>query len=147
MASKKQIKFEIVTPERTLMKEPVIQVTVPTESGEITVLPEHTPLVSILKPGVIEVVKIDNTLEIIAVTGGFIEVLLNKIVVLADSADRASEIDEDKAEEARKRAEESLKNLKSEDSERFTEITAQLERELARTRSVRKWRNLNKQIK
>ncbi|MCF7820142.1 MAG: ATP synthase F1 subunit epsilon [Candidatus Pacebacteria bacterium] len=147
MASKKEIKFEIVTPEKTLMKEPVLQVTVPTESGEITVLPEHAPLVSILKPGVLEVVKTDNTLEVIAVAGGFVEVLLNKIVILADSADRASEIDEEEAEKARKRAEESLKNLRSEDRERFAEITAQLERELAKSRSVKRWRNLNRHIK
>ncbi|MDD2434010.1 MAG: F0F1 ATP synthase subunit epsilon, partial [Bacilli bacterium] len=64
MAEKKSIKFEVVTPERVVSKQRVLQVTIPTESGEITVLPEHIPLVSILKPGVLELKTVDKKTEI-----------------------------------------------------------------------------------
>jgi len=138
----KTIKFEIVTPERTVLKQEILQITVPTMSGEITVLPDHIPLVSILKPGVIEVKTADNNLEIMSVSGGFIEVMKDKIVILADSAERAEEIDEKKVEEARLRAEEAKKNAKSVDDVEFARISAQIEKELARLNAVNKWRRL-----
>ncbi|MCF7794916.1 ATP synthase F1 subunit epsilon [Patescibacteria group bacterium] len=144
MASKKTINFEIVTPERTLLKTKILQVTVPTQEGDITVLPEHTPLVSSLKTGVLEITKEDGNLEIMSVAGGFLEVLLDKIVVLADNADRAQELDEKETEKARKKAEEALKNLRDEDKEMFAEISSQLERELAKTRSIKRWRNIKR---
>jgi len=138
----KTIKFEIVTPERTVLKQEILQITVPTASGEITVLPDHIPLVSILKPGVIEVKMADNSLEIMSVSGGFIEVMKDKIVILADSAERAEEIDEKKVEEARLRAEEAKKNAKFVDDVEFAKISAQIEKELARLQAVNKWRKL-----
>jgi len=142
MAEEKTIKFEIATPERVVFKDFILQVSVPTTEGEVTILPKHSPLVSILKPGVLEIKKIDNSVEIISVSGGFLEVLLNKIIVLADTAERAEEIDMERAEEARKRAEESLKDLRDVDATQFANITAQIEKELARTKSVKRWRNL-----
>ncbi len=142
MPDKKRIKFEIATPERVVLKEEILQVTVPTVEGEITILPKHSPLVSVLKPGVLELKKMDGNIEIVSVSGGFVEVLLNKIIILADTAERAEEIDLERAEEARKRAEESLKNLRSIDSVEFANLSAMLEKELARTRSAKKWRSL-----
>lgn len=142
MPDKKRIKFEIATPEKVVLKEEILQVTVPTTEGEITVLPKHSPLISVLKPGVLELKKIDGSVEIISVSGGFIEILLNKIIILADTAERAEEIDIERAEEARKRAEESIKNLRSLDSVEFANLSAMLEKELARTRSAKKWRDL-----
>jgi len=142
--SDKTIKFEIVTPERVVLKEEISQVTVPTKEGEITVLPKHTPLVSTLKPGVIELKKKTGEVVIMSVSGGFIEVLRNKVVILADTAERAEELDLIRAEEARARAEEIKKETRQEDSEKFAAITAQLEKELARTRAVKKWRKIKK---
>ena len=142
MPDKKRIKFEIATPERVVLKEEILQVTVPTVEGEITILPKHSPLVSVLKPGVLELKKMDGNIEIVSVSGGFVEVLLNKIIILADTAERAEEIDLERAEEAKKRAEESLKNLRSIDSVEFANLSAMLEKELARTRSAKKWRSL-----
>jgi len=142
--SDKTIKFEIVTPERVVLKEEISQVTVPTKEGEITVLPKHTPLVSTLKPGVIELKKKTGELVIISVSGGFIEVLRNKVVILADTAERAEELDLIRAEEARVKAEEIKKDTRHEDAENFAAITAQLEKELARTRAVKKWKKLKR---
>lgn len=142
MSNDKIIKFEIVTPERHVMKEFIRQVTVPTKEGDVTILPKHTPLVSSLKSGVLELVKEDGTGEVAFVSGGFLEVLRDKVVVLADVAERADEIDEIKVEEARDRAEKAMTEIRAEDTERFANISAQLERELARTRAVRRWKFL-----
>ena len=142
--SKNKIKFEIVTQEKVVLKEMILQVTVPTEEGEITVLPNHTPLISNLEPGIIELKKEDKTIEIMSLSGGFIEVLRNKIVILADTAERAEEIDEKRAQEARKKAEESLKNLRQSDSKRFANISSMIAKELARTRAVIRWKKLKR---
>lgn len=142
MANNKTIKFEIATPERVVLKRQARQILVPTEEGEITILPEHTPLVSILKPGVIEAILEDDSTEIMSVSGGFVEVLKSKVVILADSAERAEELDEEKVEEARKKAQASKEKAESEDDVEFTEIAVKLERELARLRAVKKWRSL-----
>ena len=141
--SEKIIKFEIATPERVVLKEDILQVSVPTMEGEITVLPQHLPLVSLLKPGVLELKRLDGSIEIISVSGGFIEVLLDKVIILADTAERAEEIDITRAEEARLRAEESLKGLRNIDSVEFAQVSAMLEKELARARTAKKWRSLS----
>ena len=138
----KKIKFEIVTPERVVLKEDILQVTVPTKEGEITVLPKHMPLIASLTPGVIELKNTSEEIRIISVSGGFIEVLRNKIVILADTAERAEEIDIEKAKEARKRAEESIKDLRHFDQKRFANINALIAKELARTKAVIRWKKI-----
>lgn len=136
------IKFEIVTPERVVLKEEVTQVTAPTRDGEITVLPNHIPLVASLMPGVIEVKRPDGKAEIIYTSGGFIEVLRDKVVILADTAERAAEIDLARAEEARQRAEQLKKEAKSKEEVDFTALATKIEKELARTRAVKRWKKL-----
>ena len=142
--SQEIIKFEIVTPEKIVSKEMIKQVTVPTKEGLITILPKHMPLVGILKPGVVESVNENNEHKIMAVSGGFIEVFHNKVVLLADTAERAEEIDLTKAEQARERAQSSLKDLRSSDKERFTGIAANLAKEMARTKAVIRWKKIKK---
>jgi len=133
----KTFKFTITTPEKTLVSEEVEQVSLPTEMGEITILPHHIPLVSLLKSGEMRIVKSGKE-ELYAVAGGFIEVLGNHVTVLADSAEHADEIDEARAEEARKRAEEVM--AKEVESERMFAAQLKLEKHLARLRVVRKRR-------
>lgn len=141
--AKKEIKFEVVTPEKVVLKKQITQVTVPTEDGEITVLADHIPLVSILKPGVVEMkLAEDGEIDVMAISGGFIEVMRDKIVVLADTAERAEDLDEKRIEEARQRAE----AIKKEDIDQvqFANISAQLEKELARFKALSRWRKLRK---
>lgn len=140
--SQKTIKFEIVTPERVVLKQEILQITVPTTSGEITILPDHIPLVSVLQPGVIEAKRVDNVVEIMSVSGGFIEVMKDKVVILADTAERAEELDETRIKEAQARAEATKKNAAAVDEVQFTEVAAKLEKELARLRAVNRWRKL-----
>ena len=94
------IEFEITTPERTVYKELVDLITLPTTTGEITILPNHMPLVSELMPGELRVVKGNDT-TIMAVASGYVEVRTgNRVIILADAADRAEELDEAEVEEA-----------------------------------------------
>lgn len=137
--SDKLIKFQIVTPERIVLEEEIRQITVPTKQGEITVLPDHIPLVASLQAGVIEIKKSDGSPEIMAVSGGFIEVLKDKVVILADSAERGDEISLERAEEARKRAEELKEKV---EHGQFADISAKIAKELARTKAVRRWKKL-----
>ncbi len=140
--NKKIIKFEIVTPERVVLQANITQVTIPTKDGEITVLANHIPLVSILKPGVMELLLEDGEREVLSVSGGFIEVLRDKVVVLADTAERAHELDFEKVEEARARAEKIKSDTERSDEQEFSDISSRLAIELARTKAVIRWRKL-----
>ena len=142
MAAKKTIKFEIVTLERIVLKQDVLMVTVPTKDGEITVLPDHIPLVSILKPGVIETKNEAGEVEIMSISGGFIEVLREKIVILADSAERASELNEEKVLVAKKKAEDEKKKAEDSDHYDLSTVAIKLETAMARERALYKWRRL-----
>lgn len=135
------INFEIATPERVVYKDTVDSLTLPTKEGEITVLPNHIPLVSILIPGVITVRK-GREEQYMAVSGGFIEVRPdNHVVVLADTADRAEELTEEAVAKARDEAQRVLSEKRGVDSEAFAAAAAALERELARLKVVRKKRH------
>lgn len=140
--SQKTIKFEIVTPERVVLRREVLQISVPTTTGEITILPDHIPLVSILQSGVIEIILVDKTKEIMSVSGGFIEVMKDKVVILADTAEKADELDEERIKVAQQRAENIKKNAKAVDDVQFADVTAHIEKELARLRAVSRWRKL-----
>ena len=140
--SDKFIKFEIVTPERVVLKEEITQITLPTKAGEITVLPDHIPLVSSLVPGVIYVKKRNGEDEIISISGGFLEILKDKVVILADTAERAEELDFSRAEEAHKRAAELKEKARQGEEINFAEVNAAIERELARTKAVKRWRKI-----
>ena len=140
--SDKLIKFEIVTPERVVLKEEITQITVPTKMGEITVLPNHIPLVSSLLPGVVHVKKRNGEDEIISVSGGFLEVLKDKVVILADTAERAVELDLTQTEEAYRRAAEMKEKARRGENVDFVEVNAAIERELARTKAVKRWRKI-----
>ena len=101
------IQLDIVTPERLAYSDEVDAVTLPGSEGELGVLPHHTPLVSTLGVGELKIRK-GGTEESFAIFGGFLQVLPTKVVVLAETADMASEIDLEKAQEARREAEQAL---------------------------------------
>ncbi|HLA17662.1 MAG TPA: F0F1 ATP synthase subunit epsilon [Candidatus Limnocylindrales bacterium] len=99
--------LEIVTPERLAYSDTVESVQLPGVEGELGVLPHHTPLVSMLGLGELRIRK-DGEVETFAIAGGFLQVRPDKVVVMAEMADMAAEIDLEKAEEARKEAERAL---------------------------------------
>jgi F-type H+-transporting ATPase subunit epsilon len=103
------IQLDIVTPERLAFSEEVDAVTVPGSEGELGILPHHAPLVSTLGVGELRIRK-GSTEEAFAIFGGFLQVLPDKVVVLAETADMASEIDVERAQEARREAEKTLES-------------------------------------
>lgn len=134
------IQFEIATPERVVHKDIVDSLTLPTRDGEITVLPNHIPLVSVLVPGMITTRK-DGRESYLSVSGGFIEVQPdNRVVILADTAERAEELTVEAIERARAEAERVLSEKRTLDEESFALAAAALERELARLKVARKRR-------
>jgi F-type H+-transporting ATPase subunit epsilon len=101
------IRLEIVTGERLVYSDDVESVVAPGVEGEMGILPHHAALMTSLAPGELRVKK-DGQEVVMAVSGGFMEVLPHKVTILADTAERADEIDEARAEEARNRAQKRL---------------------------------------
>ncbi|MBM3944094.1 MAG: F0F1 ATP synthase subunit epsilon [SAR202 cluster bacterium] len=100
-------KLEIVTAERLVYSEDVSSLVAPGADGELGILPNHAPLLTLLKPGEMRVRK-EGEETLMAVSGGFMEVMGNKVTILADTAERDEEIDLARAEEALKRAKERI---------------------------------------
>ena len=140
----KQLKLKIITPERLVLEEMVDQVTLPTTEGEITVLPEHIPLISGLASG--DVVAVTSGEHVpMAVVGGFVEVKKNvegmtEVAVLADFAEHIAELSDEKIEKAKTRAEELKKQMLDKDHVDFEHFEAELERSLTRVKIADKWR-------
>lgn len=141
-----KLSIKVVTPERIVFEDEVDSISVMTESGEITILPNHIPIVSLLKAG--EMRLIDNKHEsALAISTGLIEVRPgNEIVVLADTAERSEELELESIEKAKALAEKNLQEARNKNEVAFTHAAAELERELARHRvaSKQKYRNVGK---
>jgi F-type H+-transporting ATPase subunit epsilon len=136
------IHFKIATPEKVVYENDIFQVSIPTTTGEITVLPHHSPLVSILQAGELKVVDASGE-QAIAIENGFLEVKANnEIVILADSAERAEHINVDLAEAARKRAEEEMVAAKDREDIDYAKLQAIIDREMNRIRVGKKYKNL-----
>jgi F-type H+-transporting ATPase subunit epsilon len=106
--------LQLVSPERRLVEEQVTEVQVPALDGFIGVLPGHAPLLSELKPGGVLSYHADGQEKVIAVYGGFVEVLPDRVRILADGAQHKSEIDLAVAQEELRKANEAMSNLHSE---------------------------------
>ena len=104
------MQLDIITAERVVYSDQVSIVVAPGIEGELGILPHHAPLLTTLQPGEIRVVKEGEEDTFIAVSSGFLEVMANKVVILTDTAERAEEIDEARAQEAVQRAQESLEH-------------------------------------
>ena len=143
--STKQIKLKIVTPERLILEEMVDQVSLPTTLGEITVLPDHIPLIAELASG--DVVGYVAGIHVpMAVVGGFVEVKQDKnnvttVAVLADFAEHVSELSDLVIEKAKTRAEELKKQKENREVVDFEHFETELERSLTRVKIADKWRN------
>lgn len=121
------MQLDIITPIKPVLSEEIEQVTLPTESGEITILPNHVPLLTKVKPGELSIVR-NKKKSFFAITGGFLEVKANKITILADYAVRAEDIEIAKAKQAQERAEDAMKQKGSDRD--FAQAQAELARAL-----------------
>jgi F-type H+-transporting ATPase subunit epsilon len=126
------LQLEIVTPERLAYSDEVDMVLVPGVDGELGILPHHTPLVSLLGVGELRIRK-GETEESFAIVGGFLQVRPDKVVVMAETADLASDIDLERAQEARREAERALESGFHEGAD-LSAARAQLQQALLRIR-------------
>lgn len=124
------IRLELVTPERLLVSEEVDEVIAPGYEGEFGILPEHTQYLAILSIGILRYRR-GNDVQKVAVGGGFAEVGPDRVVVMADVAEMAEEIDVERARRAHARAEEALRDLSVDDAS-YSKANAALRRAMAR---------------
>ncbi len=109
-----ELKLEIITPSKTAFSGNIRSITVPGTKGRFQVLKNHAPIISTLEVGIIKVELSDAKINYYATAGGTIEVIDNKVLVLADSIESVGEIDEERALNAKLRAEERLAEKRSE---------------------------------
>jgi F-type H+-transporting ATPase subunit epsilon len=127
------LSLAVVTAEQPILEQDCDFVVLPGLTGELGIYPEHAPLLTLLRPGALRV-HAGGTVEQVFVSGGFAEVLPERVTVLADTAERAEEIDAARAQEARDRAERLL--AQAGDRLQQAEAEAALQRALARLRLV-----------
>lgn len=109
------IHVDVVSAEESIFSGEATLVSLPGEVGELGILPKHAPLITRIKPGAVRIQRADNKEEeFVFVAGGILEVQPGCVTVLADTAIRGKDLDEEKANEAKAAAEEALKNAKSE---------------------------------
>lgn len=107
------MQLEIITAQRVVLTDEVDQVNAPTRAGRVGILPHHAPLLTVLDVGELDIYK-NGEITPLAISGGFMEVLNNRVTILADTAERSDEIDLARAEDARRRAEERMQAAESE---------------------------------
>ena len=133
MATQNTLHVEVVTAERELYNGEANIIDAPGIDGEMGILPEHAAMLSLLGAGPLRI-KLGGAEDILFVSGGFLEVSNDRVTVLADTAEHADEIDEARAQEARRRAQEELANAQS--NEQRAELQGELLREIQRIRVV-----------
>ncbi len=135
------IQVEVVSAEESIFSGPAKFVALPGEAGELGILPGHIPLITRIKPGAVRIEKADGGEEFVFVAGGILEVQPRVVTVLSDTAIRGKDLDEAKANEARKAAEEAMKNAKSDvDLAKATSERAVMAAQIAALRKYRQKR-------
>ncbi len=142
--SSKQLKLKIVTPEKLILEELVESVALPTTEGEITILPDHVPIVAGLKSGDIVALK-DGEYIPMALVGGFVEVKkgesgMTEVAILADFVEHIGDITEEAVTKAKARAEELRKQAENKEVVDFEHFATELERSLTRVKIADKWK-------
>ncbi len=133
------IHVDVVSAEASIFSGEAKFVALPGDAGELGILPRHTPLITRIKPGAVRIERADNgEEEFVFVAGGILEVQPGVVTVLADTAIRGKDLDEAKALDARKVAEEALKNAKSDID--LAKATSELAVMAAQIAALRKYR-------
>jgi len=133
------IRCEIVSQDRTVFEEDVDIVVLPGTDGEMGILPHHAPLLTTLKYGLIKV-RMKGQEQVFTVAGGVAEIQPEIVTVLADAAENVAEIDEERAADAKRRAEEMLEKGVPADTDAYLAIEAALRRSNLRLEAVRRYK-------
>ena len=132
------IRVDVVSAEESIFSGDAKFVALPGEAGELGILPGHIPLITRIRPGAVRIEKADGGEEFVFVAGGILEVQPNHITVLSDTAIRGQDLDEAKATDARKQAEEAVKNAASDLD--LAKATSELAVMAAQIAALRKYR-------
>ena len=135
------IKVDVVSAEESIFAGQAKFVALPGEAGELGILPGHTPLITRIRPGAVRIVAEEGDEEFVFVAGGILEVQPGAVTVLADTAIRGKDLDEAKATEARKRAEETLQNAGS--NLEYATAQAELAYAVAQLAAIQRLRRMN----
>ncbi|MDA7747354.1 F0F1 ATP synthase subunit epsilon [Psychromonas sp.] len=135
MAKAMTTHLDVVSAEKSLFSGLVAHLSVSGQEGELGIMPGHTPLLTPIKPGLVQLVKQDGGEEVIYISGGFLEVQPGGVTVLADTAIRGEDLDKAKAKEAKLAAEAQMSNP-SKDID-FALVTAQLAQAVAQLRAIK----------
>jgi len=127
--------LDIVSAETSLFSGLVSYLSVTGQEGELGIMRGHTPLLTPIRPGMVQLVKQDGSEEVIYISGGFLEVQPNGVTVLADTAIRGQDLDQAKAEEAKRAAEEKMSGSNKDID--FALVTAQLAQAVAQLRAIK----------
>lgn len=134
----KTFHVKLVTPERTLLETEVAEVTLPIADGEVTILSEHVPYIGAVKAGEALLKTKEDKTEVVAISGGFVEFDNNILIILADTAEYAADIDIARAEAAKKRAEDLRNQAVDMSEEEYAQLAAMIEKEFTRIKVARK---------
>lgn len=126
--------YSIITPERTVAEGEARKISVSTKEGEITLLPGHTELTTLLAPGEMRVINAEGAEILLAVSTGTLRIAHDVLTILADTAERSEELALEAIEKAKEAADAALKNVRAGDDVAYAFAAAALERELARYR-------------
>ena len=130
---------DVVSAEESIFSGEATFVALPGESGELGILPRHTPLITRIKPGAVRIQRADNgEEEFVFVAGGILEVQPGTVTVLADTAIRGKDLDEAKANEAKRQAEDALRNAKNDID--LAKASSELANLAAQIAAIRKFR-------
>lgn len=134
-----------VTPERTLFEADALSFTLPTEAGEVTILPHHEPMTSVLVPGIAHYTDASGKEHEVALSSGFLQVDgTGRMTVLAENAERGDELDLNTITEAKARAEQIMKDAIDKNDVAYTAAAAALQRELIKERLAVKYKHRRK---
>ncbi|TBO29352.1 F0F1 ATP synthase subunit epsilon [Aquabacterium lacunae] len=137
------IHVDVVSAEESIFSGEATVVSVPGEVGELGILPKHAPLITRIKPGAVRIQRADNQQEeFVFVAGGILEVQPNCVTVLADTAIRGKDLDEAKANEAKRLAEEAVQNAKGDLD--LAKAQSELTEMVAQLAAIRRLRNTRK---
>jgi F-type H+-transporting ATPase subunit epsilon len=129
------MKIDIVTPEKKVFEGDIQSLMAPGIEGEFGVLPGHAPFATILAPGVVDIKPKEGEHEMMAVSGGYIEVSNDKVILLVETADRAEEVDVEKIKKLKEEKEKLLSSKSNKDVD-FDRIQLELLREISRLKAV-----------
>lgn len=135
MAKAMTTHLDVVSAEKSLFSGRVSHLSVSGQEGELGIMPGHTPLLTPIKPGMVQLVKQNGGDEVIYISGGFLEVQPGGVTVLADTAIRGQDLDLAKAEESKRAAEAQMSNPSKEID--FALVTAQLAQAVAQLRAIK----------